>query len=101
MLHQVSRPDIMARYDWLVDFGLSALRHHHGISSLLPREGFTDIPLRPVITDDLPVGVSFGIVNTSTVFLLDAGVPYQPKLAVHTKPNKYGQRQDINLMGAT
>jgi len=97
MLHQVSRPDIMARYDWLVDFGDVAPQIPSRYQQPTPAGRLHRHPIRPVIADDLPAGASIGSVSASTVFL-PLGVSCQPRLAAHAMPNMYGLGRNIYLM---
>jgi len=58
MLHQVSRLDIMARYDWLVDFGDAAPQIPSRYQQPTPTGRLHRHLIRPVIADDLPVGAT-------------------------------------------
>ena len=56
MLHQVLRPKIMARYDWLVDFGDVTPQIPSRYQQPTPIGRLHRHLIRPVIAGDLPIG---------------------------------------------
>ena len=61
VLRQVSRLDIMARYDWLVDFGDVAPQIPPQYQQPTPGGRLHRHLIRPVIADDLPTGATLTI----------------------------------------
>ena len=70
MLYQVLRHDVMARYDWLVDFGDVAPQIPQWHQQPTPVGRLHRHLVRPVIADDLPIGASFGSPNWNINLML-------------------------------
>ena len=70
MLYQVFRPKVMARYDWLVDFGDVAPQTPQWHQQPASTGRLHWHLIRPVIADDLPVGASFGSSNHNINLML-------------------------------